>query len=333
MTKSEGLRVEKDEVRFEAAQLVTLVLVFIAVFLAYVLTSGAGFTPRNDAIDGLAGLAIGAFVVDRLLPFIPPWSATKVKGLTGEARKTAVEGRKIDIESLRWGFGAVLGLAFVALTGLGAVEALTGQKDVVNEHVDRVIAVLAIAGGVKGLATINKGLNPPDDEEEEAAPAQGGEDPELGWLPYVLGVVALVVAALLTLIWAGKTSGIELTGSEAAEDGTIGLVLRFGPLLVAAVVVQQLVERTFGSSITGPGKKLMTAAVTVILGVIAAGFMHLYLLHNVGFFGTGSFVDVLKGSSDTERMLDLFLTGVAIAAGTAPLHDLSAGIKKRTGTK
>ncbi len=345
MTQNEGLRVEKDEVRIKAAQVVTLVLVIVAVALAYVLTTGAGFKPRNDAIDGLAALVIGAFVVDRLLPFIPPWSAKRVgpapaADLPAAQREAALvqrtgtlSERKIDIESLRWGFGAMLGLAFVAVTGMGAVEALTGQTTVIDEHIDRVIAVLAIAGGVKGLATITKGLNPPDDDAKQKEESGEAGEPELGWLPYVAGLTALIAAALLTLIWAGHKSGIVLTGSDTADDGTVSLVLRFGPLLVAAVVIQQLVERTFGSSITGPGKKLLTGAASVILGVIAAGLMHLYLLHNVGFFGTGTFADVLKNSSDGERMLDLFLTGVAIAAGTAPLHDLSAGIKKRTGTK
>jgi hypothetical protein len=53
------------------AQVVSFVLLVIAVLLAAVTKTGDGFAPRVDTIDALAGLALGAFAVDRLLPCVP----------------------------------------------------------------------------------------------------------------------------------------------------------------------------------------------------------------------------------------------------------------------
>jgi len=71
----------------------------------------------------------------------------------------------------------------------------------------------------------------------------------------------------------------------------------------------------------------------VLLGVLFARGFDLYLLHNLGFFGaegqpSQKFADALKGSSEGARLSDAFLTGVAIAAGTKPLHDLSSRLRK-----
>src|SRR5262245_45694563 len=63
------------EFRFARAQQLSLFLVVVAIVVVAVTAAentGAGFIPRNAAIDGMAGLVFAAFIVDRLLPFIPP---------------------------------------------------------------------------------------------------------------------------------------------------------------------------------------------------------------------------------------------------------------------
>jgi hypothetical protein len=51
----------------------------------------------------------------------------------------------------------------------------------------------------------------------------------------------------------------------------------------------------------------------------------------IGFFGAAPGVplnDALAGSSDASHWADAFLTGVAIAAGTKPLHDIASRLRK-----
>lgn len=58
------------------AAVLSLVLIAIAVLATALIDTGDGFAPRVGTIDALAGLAVGAFAVDRLLTFVPPWAAT-----------------------------------------------------------------------------------------------------------------------------------------------------------------------------------------------------------------------------------------------------------------
>jgi hypothetical protein len=312
---------------FRPSTWLSLGLLIVAIALAVLLDKGDGFTPRVETIDALAGLAVGAFCVDRLLTFIPAWSADK-----------KADVRTADIDTLRWGWGALLGAGFVGITGLGAVAALTASHDPIDPALDRVIAVLAIAGGVKGLARFKDALNPPTPTSGEAPappatePAPPATEPPPAPGLYAIGLAALVVAGALAAIFHGDQKGVELIGPDKLADGTVALVARFGTLFVAAVVVQQLVERSFASSITGPGKKLLTGSAAVILGVVAARLMDLYLLHNIGFFatpqGAGNLNEGLAASTAMERFADVMLTGLVIAAGTAPLHDLASALKR-----
>jgi hypothetical protein len=316
----------RQELKIRPAARLSGLLLLVAVLIAFVTKSGDGFAPRVETLDALAGLLVGAFVVDRLLTFIPAWSA-------GENAET----RTLDIDTLRWGWGALLGAGFVAITGLGAVAALTGTDTPINARVDRVIAVLAIAGGVKGLNRVKDAVNPPkktSKQEEEVAAA--GTDPPPSFVAYVVGFVALGVGCLIAALAHGDTHGLELLGSGKQSDGSMAVVTRFGPVLVAAAVVQQIVERSLASSITGPDKKLLTGSAAVVLGVIATRVMDLYLLHNVGFFGAsggvGQLNTALAASTSTERFADVMLTGLVIAAGTTPLHDLAEGLKRARTT-
>jgi len=325
--------------RFRRASGVSAGLVAIAIVLTALVTTGDGFAPRVATIDALAGLTIGAFCVDRLVTFIPAWSA---------ADDPAV--RKVDLDTLRWGWGALLGAAFVAITGIGAVNALTGGSDVINAHVDRVIAMLAIAGGVTGLARFKNAVNPPKDTDgaktdvtppkgadgadaavETAADGNGETQAPPSAGAYVIGFAALLAAAAIAALAHGDKHGIELLGPDKLADGTIALVVRFGPLVVAAVVVEQLIERSFAASLDGPDKKLLTASAAVVLGVIMARLLDLYLLHNVGFFDTpgaaGGLDKGLAASTSLERFTDVFITGLVIAAGTAPLHDIASALR------
>src|SRR5450755_4249796 len=97
-------------IAFNPAALLSIGLLVIGVGIAALTKSGAGFTPRVPTIDALAGLAVAAFVVDRLVTFIPPVPASKVKGT-----------RQKDIDVLRWGWGALIGGLFVTATGLQGV--------------------------------------------------------------------------------------------------------------------------------------------------------------------------------------------------------------------
>jgi hypothetical protein len=312
--------------RFRTASRFSAGLVLVAIVVTALQTTGDGFAPRVATIDALAGLAIGAFCVDRLVTFIPAWSAA-----------ADPDTRKTDIGTLRWGWGALLGAVFVAITGIGAVNALTGGSDEINAHIDRVIAALAIAGGVTGLARLKDAMNPPKDTDatktEVAPDAETQPPPSVG--AYVIGFLALVVAGAIAAAFHGDTHGLELLRQDKLADGTVALVVRFGPVVVAAVVVEQLIERSFAASLHGPDKKLLTAAAAVVLGVIAARLMDLYLLHNVGFFdtpaGAGNLDGALAASTSLERFTDVFMTGLVVAAGTAPLHDLASALRGASG--
>jgi hypothetical protein len=203
---------------------------------------------------------------------------------------------------------------------------------------DRIIAVLAIAGGVKGLARFKDAVNPPK-KQTSAEVITETEDvqPTPGTGAFLVGAIALMVAGAIAAIFVGDDRGLELLASEQQADGTVALVARFGPLLVAAVVVEQVIERSFASSLSGPGKKLVAASAAVVLGVVAARVMDLYLMHNVGFFGTqqgsGQLNAALAASNSQERLLDVIVTGLVIAAGTAPLHDIASALKRADPTE
>ena len=253
-----------------------------------------GFDARVDTIDALAGLAIGAFIVDRLLTFVPPIF------VAGDARQ-----RAIDLTVLRFGYGAAIGAVFVILTNLQAIAALTGDDSVVDPRLDRAVAVLAIAGGVAGLARLWSGINPQPATDVDA-PATDGKRTATGTAapqptdastsdklppptrPARLFGLAMVIAGAAWAFWAlGDDRGIELLGpDQPAADGTIAVVVRFGVVLLAAAIVQQateLVDRLH--PVPKENKPVVLGGVAVLLGVIAARVFDLYLLHNIGFFG------------------------------------------------
>jgi hypothetical protein len=303
----------------EAAGLSAFLLV-AGLVLAAVAGDADGFAPRIATIDALAGLVVGAFVVDRLLTFIPAWMADD-----------AAAKRTRDIDMLRWGWGALLGGAFVAVTGLGAVAALTANADAIDPTLDRVIAALAIAGGVKGLARFKDAVNPPKKTSAKTEEQGGSVQAPPGTGAYLMGLLALAVAVAIALIFAGDEAGLDLVAPEDGADGTVGFVVRFGPLLVAAVAIEQLLERSFAAFVTGRAKKLVVASVAVVLGVIAARLMDVYLLHSIGFFGTegaDGLGRALAASTASERAFDVVVTGLVIAAGTAPLHDVATALKR-----
>lgn len=364
------------------AAITSIATTLIALAVATLIDAGEPFKARVETVDALAGLAIGAFIVDRLLTFVPPGKA---------ARKENAPQRSADIAFLRIGYGAVLGATFVVLTDLRAVRALTPESpEVVSAGVDRAIAVLAIAGGVAGLARLLSAINPQPETQKPAgatpgtpatsgtpatpatapAPATsagppsptspgsalpsgpaattasgpgGPADPtaETEKLPspeaYVLGAVALVATALLASTAIGDETGLELLGSPpkteaaAVAGGSVALVVRFGPVILAAAIVEQIVERFVSPfALVKANRSLVTGAVALILGVVAARLIDLFLLHNLGFFGAtaGPINTALSSSSGLERWADALLTGIVIAAGTKPIHELSSRLRK-----
>jgi len=156
------------------AAVLAVVLVAASVVVAALIDLGQGFKPRVETLDALAGLSIGAFIVDRLLTFVPPFGAAKDP-----------QQRSTDLTVLRLGYGAVLGAAFVVLTDLRAVEALTSESSpTLGSGIDRGIAVLAIAGGVAGLARLLSGINPqPATDGDKKPNGTSPADPQRRYAP------------------------------------------------------------------------------------------------------------------------------------------------------
>ncbi len=55
------------------------------------------------------------------------------------------------------------------------------------------------------------------------------------------------LAALAALLALGDKAGAELLASEKQADGTVALVVRFATVVVAAAIVEQIVERAVGT--------------------------------------------------------------------------------------
>jgi hypothetical protein len=304
-------------------------------FGAFVDLDDGPFVPRVETIDALAGLAAGAFLVDRLLTFIPP---------LGTGANRTPEQRTADLDFLRIGYGAVVGALFVSLTDLRAIAALTGEDTAIGAKVDRGIAVLAIAGGVAGLARLVNGMNPKPDTDPNPANAISGAGASLTTTPAtgavalpgtaarVLGLAGLIIGVLLALTAISDKTGLELLAPEKQADGTIALVVRFGTLFLAATIVEQVIERLvdplYNDDNAKNAKAVITGGLAVALGVAAARITDLYFLHNIGFFGATAKDLALASSSGFERWFDAFVTGVVIAAGTKPLHDFAARLRK-----
>ncbi len=322
-----------------------IVLALAAVlFAAFVDLSADVFKPRVPTVDVLAGLFVGAFFVDRVLTFMPPLFV----------RKPAAE-RASDLAILRMGFGAAIGAIFVSLTDLRAVETLTNSGDI-SESADRGIAVLAIAGGVTGLAQLLDGLKPKDKTSDTpdaaaATPAAVAEGtlrmakatpentppPDAPQLPptsraYLIGLAGLVIGGLIALsaLSDDTDGGAVLLGTE---EGGGDVVVRLGLVILAAAIVEQVVEKFFATHFTGPDKPLIAGAIAVVGGVAAARILDLYLLHNLGFFGSapGTATDItnlINNGPGAERWFDTFVTGLVIASGTKAVHDLGSRLRK-----
>jgi hypothetical protein len=305
------------------------ILVAGSLLLAGLLDLGDGFKPIVPTVDALAGLAVGAFIVDRLLTFVPPFAAAK-----------GPEQRAADLKMLRLGYGSLLGMAFVVLTDLRAVQVLSNEDShTISAGVDRAIAVLAIAGGVAGLARLLSALNPqPKTDGNETDKETVAEDaptmPAPGATARIIGLAAVGVGALLALLATGDDNGVDLLGTETDDEGVVTVVVRFGLVFLAAAIAEQIGE--FVSHPLGVPKHkkpLILGGLAVVLGVAAARIFDLYLLHNIGFFGAEPGTplnDTLAESSGLELWGDAFLTGVVIAAGTKPLHDLASRLRKAT---
>jgi hypothetical protein len=319
--------------------------IFAAALLLSVISVGWNvsdhdFVPRVSTLDGVAGLMVGAFLVDRLLTFVPPFFA-----------RARADDREKDIAALRIGFGVLLASAFVFITNLRAVEALTGAgANGVSPVIDRLFAVLAIAGGVVGLAGLMASLNPQrkTQVEEQGQPddqvaKDPGQDAELTQRPpgnrargISLGLLAIAVT--IGTVWSlGDHSGIDLLGTEKTSGGTLDFVIRFGLVFVAAGVIQQAVKyieqvlAACGVKIAKADRTVLLGGIAVVLGVIAARALDLYLMHNIGFFGatqSKSIGGALATSNDLQRAVDACVTGLVIAAGSKPVADLASRLKK-----
>jgi hypothetical protein len=329
------------------AVVASIVMMVIGGVIAYASGLGEAFVPRVKTLDALAGLTVGAFVVERLLNFVPPIFAHGARTYPGETDTQydeRIRKRSADIAFLRVGYGALLGGVIVMVTDLRAIKVLIpeGTPETLSAGWDRVLAAFAIAGGVAGLASLLGSLNPQtktDPKAKEVAEEAGGT-PDPKTIPptsdaaYAVGLVAVAIAIGLAALGASDKTGLELIAPSDQGDGTVALVVRFGIVILLAGVIQQIVERTIYPLVEAEeNRKVVTGAVALVLGVIAARAVDLFLLHDIGFFGVGADETIDQGlaaSTGAERWFDAFITGVVIAAGTKPLHDLTAGLKKRT---
>lgn len=330
---AEPVAENNDAAPSNGAALTTLVLTVALIVAAALWEAGDGFAPRVETVDALAGLTIGAFIVDRLLTFVPP---------IGAARE--VKQRGTDLTVLRFAYGAAIGAVFVVLTDLQAVQALASDSADVGDRVDRVIAVLAIAGGVAGLSQLWAGINPQPETDgtkrgaSDAAQADGDPLPMPGPGARACGLVLLGAGVVWARQAIGDTRGVELLGPDVpADDGTVAIIVRFGLVLVAAAIVQQVAQIADRlAPIAKNNKPVILGGLAVLLGVVAAWAFDLYLLHNIGFFGVAEGMGIDEGaltsSSGTELWADMFLTGLVIAAGTKPLHDIAARLRKTAAT-
>jgi len=314
---------------------VSFVLVAIALLVAALIDKGDGFTPRVDALDALAGLTFGAFIVDRLLTFVPPLGAAKPP-----AQRTT------DLTVLRIGYGALLGAIFVILTDLRAVHALSPDSGAVSAWLDRDIAVLAIAGGVAGLSRLLSGINPqpatdgkPDPNQDDVA--AGGTIKRPSGRARAVGLALVGVGALIALFAINDKEGVNLLAPSAQADGTVGFVVRFGLVFLGAGIVQQIMEwcgRVNAGLLNKSNRPVVLGGLAVVFGVVGARVFDLFLLHNIGFFGTtgttaADLNTALQNSSHLERWADTFFTGLVIAAGTKPAHDIASRLRKAQNTR
>jgi hypothetical protein len=73
-------------------------------------------------------------------------------------------------------------------------------------------------------------------------------------------------------------------------------------------------------------------ALATALGLLASATLGLYLLHVVGLRGDqltadGVWSGGILSAAGVRHMLDLLVTGLAIGAGTKPLHDLITNLQ------
>lgn len=308
-------------------------IVFSIVLLAVGLAVAAAwdgttkpFAPRVETLDALAGLSVGAFLVDRLINFVPPFLVRR-----GKSERAA------DLQMLRFGYGAILGMFFVSTTDLRAVKALTGSGPDIAAGLDRAVAVLAIAGGVAGLARLLSAVNPQVPTKDPSPEEDATTLPPPARWAYAVGLGAVGVGAVVALIAKSHPHAVNLLEPDKKADGTVALVVRFGTVFLAAAIVQQIAGFVLPPALfegnKAANKRILTGALTVVLGVGAALLFHLFLLHNIGFFGVGpKQIHVLSGASKTQIWFDAFVTGIVIAAGTKPVHDFASRLSKAKKT-
>lgn len=111
-------------------------------------------------------------------------------------------------------------------------------------------------------------------------------------------------------------------------------------LFVGALAIERLTELLIapwvGSLERKTTRNIFIGSVASLLGVLVAGGLGLYLMETLSgpdvTLHTPGDVAAAQGRGHIGwiRTLDVFVTGMAIAGGTKPLHDLISGLEKRT---
>jgi zinc transporter ZupT len=144
------------------------------------------------------------------------------------------------------------------------------------------------------------------------------------WLAPAFLVTALTLAGALSFMFG------YLVEQPSVRIDTSGFIITAG-LFVGALAIERMTELLIApwvGDIHGKaGRTVVIGSVTAVLGVITAGSLGLYLLEILtsGTIHTGPNTD-----NDLIRSIDILVTGMAIAGGTKPLHDLLSSLEKRT---
>lgn len=137
-------------------------------------------------------------------------------------------------------------------------------------------------------------------------------------------VAAALLLLALVLAWlfnAGSTTGVQ------AKPGFDALVAFY----VVTQAIERVIEVIFwvweivDPDLKADERKVLGLALGTLLGVIVSSAFGLYFLGAVTTFDDA-------GGGGGNRILDVLVTGLVIAGGSKPLHDLVSVIEKRSTT-
>lgn len=167
----------------------------------------------------------------------------------------------------------------------------------------------------------------PNQSPEPADSQSGADEPTAQPSPRrwaLLTKLALYLAAVGLAMWFG--TDFKQDGLRTPTNATF---VAFAVFFIAALAIERLLEPIAGliEMFTRSGDRLqaranvgsVTTGAAVVLGVLASGLLGLFLVESVA----SQFPEVYL-----NRTVDVLISGLALGAGTKPLHDLIGRIEK-----